>query len=101
MRLTVEIDGEQVPLNDCDWVLRKPCGCVSAIQGASSLGSVFATEDDAWHQFYLFWHPVKQHRERAIAKGKAAGHSVELMRTDDAIAAYKKPCPPRCGGSRG
>lgn len=47
MKLLVEIDGQAVPIEDCDWVMWAPCGCAPGVLVAR----VAATEEDAWREF--------------------------------------------------
>jgi hypothetical protein len=65
--LFTDIDGQTVPLADCDWVLFAPCGCPDGCMCAS--GSV--AEDRIWAEFY----PRK--RDRAAARSD--GYRMVLM----------------------
>lgn len=48
MRLLVELDGQTVPLSDCLWVLRRPCGCAVGLL----LGRCATSEDEALADFF-------------------------------------------------
>ncbi|MFD8949404.1 hypothetical protein ACFV0B_11175 [Streptomyces xanthophaeus] len=62
----VQIDDETLPLKDCVWVGRRPCGCPCSVMTADwGDGDVFATEHQAWQELY----PLKRERDRAIKKG--------------------------------
>jgi hypothetical protein len=73
--LKVEIDGEYVPLVDCDWVWRHPCGCPFGVLSAATKWPAYrvlaADEDAAWRQFY------DTARERTVARKR--GVTAELM----------------------
>jgi len=56
-----------VPQSECDWVLRKACGCPRGV----ATGEHHRTEDDAWKAFFDGW--------KAIAKAMQAGFRLELM----------------------
>ena len=46
--ITVEIDGQHVPLTDCCWIQRATCGCVVAVSTAAVAGGrVLATAEQA------------------------------------------------------
>lgn len=97
MKLSVEIDGEQVPLAECDWVLRAPCGCPQSVALAVTPTRTFATEDDAWRWFYR----QAPDRDWNIAADREAGWRVEPMRPSDAVIEFWRPCTQNGGGSRG
>lgn len=61
-RLLVEIDGEAIPLADCNWVRYSPAGCAysSVWAGAST-----ATAELAHREFV----PLKRVRDREIRQG--------------------------------
>lgn len=101
MKLSVEIDGEQVPLSACDWVLRMPCGCAESIVVTVMHSQTLATEDDAWTWFYRDEYGRKRDRDRKIAQDKTAGWTLALMRRKDAVAAITTSCSHEGGGSRG
>jgi len=74
--LTVTIDGIPVPLDECAWLEREPCGCivsavVAVVEAKSGTGWVLATADQARQHFA----PKKRDRERAMK----AGLTVELI----------------------
>lgn len=72
MDLMVELEGNTVPLEGCDYVLWAACGCPKGVTqaGAHEVAPV-VTEDDAWKQFY------SRKAERAAAKKR--GVRMELM----------------------
>ena len=94
MKLLVELDGQQVPLADCDWVLKHPCGCVVSIQLAvAPRGHVYAADvTAAWHEFYAWESGRKRDRERLIKQAFEAGYRVALMPLKDAVDAMWKVC---------
>jgi hypothetical protein len=68
--LTVTIDGQPVPLDDCGWIQRRPCGCiVSAV-----LAVVDAKDDTGWvlaaaDQAHRHLNPTKRERTAAEREG--------------------------------
>lgn len=85
MRLFVEIDGKNVPLDQCDWVMWASCGCPVGV----TVGRLSPTEEAAWKEFY----PSKRERDRK----RRLGLRMELVtherwRTEIAEA-MKGPCP--------
>jgi hypothetical protein len=69
LNLQVEVGGQMVPLNRCDWVKWAPCGCPV---GVTIAGERFAvTEDDAWKQFY--------DRKRDAERARRQGYRMELV----------------------
>lgn len=66
---TAEINGRQVRLNECDWVLWSPCGCPRGV----TMARYSPTEDQAWKAFFDDW--------RGVAKAMQAtpGLRLELM----------------------
>jgi hypothetical protein len=56
-----------VPQSQCDWVLRKACGCPIGV----ATGAHHRTEDAAWKAFYETW--------KAIARAAQRGERMELM----------------------
>lgn len=74
--LTVVIDGQPIPLDDCGWFERRPCGCiVSAVVAVDAPdredGWVLATADQASKH----WNKTKRQQEKAAREGI----TVELM----------------------
>jgi hypothetical protein len=62
---TVAIDGQPVPLDDCIWLERRPCGCTVA--------AVIAVVPDAWsiataEEAFRHFNPTERDRERAIGR---------------------------------
>jgi hypothetical protein len=92
----VEIDGVTMPLDDCGWMLRRSCGCVTAVMTASWNGNVEAAdEESAWLAFYADERP----RKRKIEQAKRAGYTVALTTRRAASEEFRKPCPHRGGES--
>ena len=68
--LTVTINDQPVPLDECGWIERRPCGCIVAavlavVEAADDTGWVLATEDQA-HQHL---NPTKRDRTKAAREG--------------------------------
>jgi RPA family protein len=68
--LTVTVGGESVPLEECGWIQRRPCGCivsavVAVVDAVDESGWVLATADQA-HQHL---NRTKRERERAAKAG--------------------------------
>jgi hypothetical protein len=94
----VQINGENVPLDECDWVLTEPCGCAESIVLAVMRARTLATEADAWEYFYRADYRLKAEREKRIRQDQAAGWRLGAMRRKDAVAAITKACPHEGGG---
>ncbi|MFD6490324.1 hypothetical protein [Streptomyces sp. NPDC060188] len=65
--LTVTVDGQPVPLDECGWLQRRPCGCivsavVAVVEAAEETGWVIATARQA-HE-----HLNRGKREQAAAE---------------------------------
>lgn len=97
-KLTVTVGGETVPLKDCDWVLREPCGCVSAITSAVTGSRVLKDAEAAWHALYDADGAPKRVREEGIKQRKAYGCTVEAMLLHDAVEAFQARCTHTRGG---
>lgn len=69
--LTVTVDGQPVPLDECGWFERRPCGCIVSAIVAVVGDRVIATADQAIRH----WNPTIRQRERAAREGV----TVELM----------------------
>ncbi|MFE3202137.1 hypothetical protein [Embleya sp. NPDC059237] len=91
LRLSVDLDGVSVPLHECDWVLRQPCGCVASMMHAVTSLMALTSEDEAWHEFYCEI-PRADKRRRAIAAAREQGHTIALMTIDDAVRAWEVRC---------
>jgi hypothetical protein len=68
--LKVEIDGALVPLDECGWIERRPCGCIVAAVVAVDAphredGWVLATADQAHRHL----NPTTRDRDRAAKAG--------------------------------
>ncbi|MFF6966232.1 hypothetical protein ACFY9G_23055 [Streptomyces anthocyanicus] len=63
-RPTLTIDGEQVPVDDCIWLERHPCGCVAsaAIAYVPDTWTLTTAEQAARH-----FAPTDRERRRALA----------------------------------
>jgi hypothetical protein len=66
--LTVTVDGKPVPLDDCGWIQRRPCGCivsalVAVVDGDG--GWVLATAEQALQHLM----PRKRSRDKADSEG--------------------------------
>ena len=79
MTLSITVDGQQVPLDECGWLERKSCGCITAAVVAVSEGDwTIATADQAHRHF----EPRKDRRARDIRNG----YTYELI----TMAHYRK-----------
>lgn len=99
-KLTVTIGNETVPLKDCDWVLREPCGCVSAITSAVTGTTVLKDAESAWHELHDADGAPRRVREEGIRQRRAYGCTVEAMLLQDAVAAYRARCTHTIGNRR-
>jgi hypothetical protein len=97
--LLAVIDGQNVPLTDCDWVLWKPCGCAQAVSVAQIPGYTVADPDTAWAHFQdvdrLDGDELDAAAER-VAEMMQAGWRVELVtheRCKPVLDGFGKPCP--------
>ena len=59
--LRVEVDGKTVPIDECNWAIYRPCGCLRGVLMAEG----FPTEEGAWKQFF----DKKKAREQARKQG--------------------------------
>ena len=66
--LTVEIDGEQVPIGNCIWLERRPCGCIASFVVALTSGRAIATAEQAMQYF----NPTDCDRRQAARAGRTA-----------------------------
>lgn len=87
MILQVEIDGQTLPLSDCEWVHWAPCGCPV---GVTLAGEGYAiTEQDAWKMFYA--------RKRESDRGRRKGYRMELATRQrwsaEIMPLMAAPCP--------
>lgn len=70
--LSVTINGQPTPLDECGWLQRRPCGCiVSAVVAVCGDDWVLATADQAHRHL----NPTKRDRDRA----EKAGLTTELI----------------------
>lgn len=76
--LTVTINDQPVPLDECGWFERRPCGCIVSALVAVSGSRVVATAEQAIRH----WNRTKREREKAARDGITA----ELM----TIAHYRE-----------
>lgn len=79
LALTVEIDGQQLPLRDCFWVLADPAGCAFG----SVHGDLAASADEAHRRLTR----LQRNRERQHRQG----WTVRLL-THGQWDAQAKPC---------
>jgi hypothetical protein len=81
--LHVEVDGQVVPLAACDWVFSHSCGhpfgVLVADLSAGPSREVFATEDQAWREFY----PRARDRAAAGKRGVTARLAVHAELGDE------------------
>ncbi len=68
--LTVTVDNQPVPLDDCGWIQRRPCGCIvsavlAVVNANDGSGWVIATADQANRHL----NPTKRDRDRAAKAG--------------------------------
>jgi hypothetical protein len=68
--LTVTINGQPVPLDECGWFDRRPCGCITAavlavVETTDDSGWVLATADQARQHL----HPTKRDKAEAAREG--------------------------------
>lgn len=63
--LTVMVDGQPVPLDDCGWFERRACGCLVSALVAVHGDEVIATADQASRH----WHRTKREREQVAREG--------------------------------
>lgn len=67
--LSVQVDGTMVPLAECDWVFSHRCGHPFGLLVAELVGSSrdsYATEEQAWREFYPTARGRKHARQRGI-----------------------------------
>lgn len=92
-RLLAEIDGQTVPLSECDWVKWAPCGCPVGV----TVARYAATEHDAWKAFY--------DRKRDIDRAQRQGYSMELVTHArwgaQVMHLMTSPCPHKETGKEG
>lgn len=69
--LTVTVNDQPVPLDECGWFERRPCGCIVSALVAVAGDRVIATAA----QVRDHWHRTKRQREQAEREGL----TVELM----------------------
>lgn len=66
MALLVEVDGATVPLDECGWLERRPCGCiVSAVVAVVPGDRTIATPEQAFRHL----NPRKRDRDRSEREG--------------------------------
>lgn len=76
-KLMVEIDGQAVPLAECDWVFYKACGCPRGVMRALIGDAVLYDEEAAWREF--FGPGTKREIQSLINRARRDGVSAELM----------------------
>lgn len=87
-RLLVEYKGATVPLEDCTWVLRRPCGCVA---GQTPATPEIASVGAAWRSFFLGLRRIS----REVEYAQKNGFTLDLVVEVPAVAIYPPPdaCP--------
>lgn len=63
--LTVTVNDQQVPLDECGWFERRPCGCIVSAVMAVAGNRVLATAEQAHRNL----NPTKRDRDRAAREG--------------------------------
>lgn len=64
--ILIDIDGQHVPLNECGWIERRPCGCiVSAVVAVSEGHYTLATPEQAGQHLRR----TKRERDKAAREG--------------------------------
>lgn len=98
VRRIAMIDGEDVPLTECDWLHIAPCGCACGIAMAEMKNSdhVIADEDAAHLEF------TATQTQREVKRDKAAGFTVRLIKhatfqADRGILTLECPHEPKWG----
>jgi hypothetical protein len=82
VELHANIDGQMVPLAQCDWVFRYACGHAFGVLLAVPPGdppTVFATEEQAWREFY----PTARRRRELRQRGVTARLAVHATLGDE------------------
>ena len=89
--LLAQVDGQAVPLEDCTWVFRAPCGCAHSIMSAATDYRTLATADQAWE--HLEPNRIQRERDRAL------GDTATLVHRSAAADAIRLGCThtPRYG----
>ena len=62
-----------VPQSECDWVLRKACGCPRGV----ATGEHHRTEDDAWKAFFDGWKAIAKAMQAGLRHGADAAFPVQ------------------------
>jgi hypothetical protein len=68
VQITVQLDGQSVALDDCGWIKRRSCGCITAVTVAVAEGEggwLLANTDQAHRHFT----PRKDSRARETKNG--------------------------------
>jgi hypothetical protein len=89
--LYVKVDGQVVPLVDCDWVFSRACGHPFGLLVAQLWGSSrdsYATEEQAWREFY----PHARDRQAAQRRGRTARLAVHAALDDEFWRLMKEGC---------
>ncbi|MES9522415.1 hypothetical protein [Streptomyces capoamus] len=63
--LIVTVNDKHVPLDECGWIERRPCGCIVAAAVAVAGHRVLATVEQAHRHL----NPTKRERDRAEREG--------------------------------
>jgi hypothetical protein len=89
--LYVKVDGQMVPLVDCDWVFSRTCGhpfglLVAQLRGSSR--DSYATQEQAWRELY----PRSRDRQAAQRRGVTARLAVHTTLDDEFWQHMKEGC---------
>jgi hypothetical protein len=89
--LYVKVDGQMVPLVECDWVFSHVCGhpfglLVAQLRGSSR--DSYATEEQAWREFY----PRARDRQAAQRRGRTTRLAVHTALDDEFWRLTKEGC---------
>jgi hypothetical protein len=89
--LHANIDGQMVPLAECDWVFSQPCGHPFGVLLAVPPGdppTAYATEEQAWREFL----PRSRARKAARLRGVTARLAVHAGLGDEFWQQMKDGC---------
>lgn len=91
-RVVIELGGETIPLDNCTWVLIRPCSCLAAVIPASA---DLASINTAWRAFFAGARKVG----REVDYAQRHGFTVELWSAVDVDAPLYEPSEPCPHGS--
>jgi hypothetical protein len=92
--LTVHIDGQHVPLDECGWLQREPCGCITAAMVAvvSGQGGWTIADPDTAHRHFT---KRKDQRARDIKRGVTVELITMQHYRENIAANWECPAHPR------